>query len=72
MIGPQTCPICSKALIPDAASESEFFPFCSQRCKNVDFSRWTDGKYAIVEPLDPSKLTEQELEELGLDEEDFE
>jgi uncharacterized protein len=69
MIVPQTCPICSKSLIPDAAADSKFFPFCSQRCKNVDFSRWSDGKYAIVEPLDPSKLSDEELDSLGLGEE---
>lgn len=72
MIGPQTCPICNQPLQPDAASESTFFPFCSKRCKDVDFHRWSDGKYAIVEPLDPSKMSEEELDSLGLGEEDFE
>ena len=55
MIKPQTCPICEKPLEPNAAANSRHFPFCSQRCQQVDFFRWCDGKYAIVEPLDPRR-----------------
>ncbi|MAG93116.1 MAG: hypothetical protein CMJ48_05140 [Planctomycetaceae bacterium] len=43
------------------------FPFCSKRCRDVDFCRWSDGRYAIVEPLDPAK---HDLESL-LDGEDL-
>lgn len=48
------CPECG-----DAASR-EFFPFCSNRCKNVDLNRWLSGAYAIpvrdddAEEQDPS------------------
>lgn len=55
MIKPQTCPICDRPLEPNAASESRHVPFCSQRCRQVDFFRWCEGKYAIVEPLDPRR-----------------
>ena len=51
MIRPQTCAVCDKELKPGSASQ-EFFPFCSERCRNVDLYRWTEGRYAIVEPLD--------------------
>ncbi|MBW3541622.1 MAG: DNA gyrase inhibitor YacG [Planctomycetes bacterium] len=61
MISPQTCPICDKAL-PATAAESKLFPFCSERCRQVDLYRWMTGRYAIVEPLDPD-----ELEGLGED-----
>jgi endogenous inhibitor of DNA gyrase (YacG/DUF329 family) len=54
MIRPQTCPICERELPPGAA-ESPDFPFCSKRCRQVDLFRWSEGKYAIVEPLDPSQ-----------------
>ena len=67
MIRPQTCPICDKELDADAGRDARFFPFCSQRCREVDFFRWCDGKYAIVEPLDPSQA-EAELE--GSDDQD--
>ena len=48
-----TCPICKKELPPGAALESKWFPFCGERCRNVDLYRWTSGRYAIVEPLKP-------------------
>jgi uncharacterized protein len=31
-------------------------PFCSERCRQVDLLRWSRGKYAIAEPLDPRHL----------------
>ena len=59
MIKPPTCPICQKSIVGDAARESDWFPFCSERCQRVDFFRWNDGKYAIVEPLDPTRMAEE-------------
>jgi uncharacterized protein len=35
------CPICKKL------SDVRFHPFCSNRCKEVDLSRWFKGSYAI-------------------------
>ena len=35
------CPNCG------APAVSEFRPFCSGRCKDVDLSRWLSGSYAI-------------------------
>lgn len=55
MIQRMICPICSKPL-EDEPVAREFRPFCSDRCRKVDFHRWWDGKYAIVEELDPSQL----------------
>ncbi|MEZ6058118.1 MAG: DNA gyrase inhibitor YacG [Planctomycetaceae bacterium] len=51
MIRLQTCPICSKELKPQDATDSPHFPFCGVRCKQIDLMRWSDGKYAIVDPL---------------------
>jgi endogenous inhibitor of DNA gyrase (YacG/DUF329 family) len=29
-------------------------PFCSARCKTIDFGQWVDGSYAIAgDPVDP-------------------
>jgi endogenous inhibitor of DNA gyrase (YacG/DUF329 family) len=47
-----------------SATDSEFFPFCSERCRNVDLFRWGRGKYAIVEPLSPDQLAEHFEDEL--------
>lgn len=44
----RTCPICNRPV----SAEGKDRPFCSQRCREVDFFRWNDGKYAIVEPLE--------------------
>ena len=46
-----TCPICNKELGPGAAADNRWAPFCSERCRNVDLYRWSEGRYAIVEPL---------------------
>ncbi len=35
------CPICSRP------ANKAFAPFCSQRCADVDLSRWLKGGYAI-------------------------
>ncbi len=56
MIQPQTCPICNKPLPADAALSSRLFPFCSERCRQIDIYRWCKGKYAITEPLEPRHL----------------
>jgi endogenous inhibitor of DNA gyrase (YacG/DUF329 family) len=70
MIRPQTCPICGKELIANAALESDWFPFCSKRCRQIDLYRWSEGKYAIVEPLTPEHLEEAFGDE-GFDPESF-
>lgn len=59
MIKPPSCPICHKVLVGEAACRTEFFPFCSERCRRVDFFRWHEGKYAIEEPLSPLRLAEE-------------
>lgn len=64
MVRPATCPICHK---PVQASAS--LPFCSDRCKQIDFFRWNDGRYAVVEPLDPNHLPEELLHKLDAEEE---
>ena len=35
------CPECGKP------SVRESYPFCSDRCRNVDLNRWLSGSYAI-------------------------
>lgn len=71
MIRPQSCPICRKTVAPAAEGQPNWFPFCSERCRQVDLWRWCDGKYAIVEPLTPEKMLEEAgglegmLDELG-------
>ena len=35
------CPECGKP------SAREAYPFCSERCKNVDLGRWLTGSYVL-------------------------
>ncbi len=45
------CPVCEKQLVSET-----FVPFCSQRCANVDLSRWLNGAYTIPgEALDQAE-----------------
>lgn len=53
------CPICNANLPERADVESPDFPFCSRRCRQIDLLRWTEGKYAIVEPLTLDRLLEE-------------
>lgn len=62
MVRQPTCPICRTQLPATAASESKFFPFCSERCRDVDYFRWSDGRYSIEEQLDPARLAAEMLE----------
>ncbi len=35
------CPICGRP------AATEFRPFCSARCKDVDLNRWLSGSYVV-------------------------
>ena len=39
------CPICRKPVEPVA--RNEWFPFCSNRCKVLDLSKWLNNEYAV-------------------------
>ena len=48
------CPRCKKLL----DGRPEHFPFCSERCKNVDLGHWFSDSYAISRPLNPDEVDE--------------
>jgi endogenous inhibitor of DNA gyrase (YacG/DUF329 family) len=56
MIRPLECPICRKPVLAPAEKKPTWFPFCSERCRQVDLLRWSKGKYAIIEPLSPEDV----------------
>lgn len=43
------CPECGKP------SAREHYPFCSDRCRTLDLSRWLNGSYTIPVADDESK-----------------
>ncbi len=46
---PRPCPECGRPSARDS------YPFCSERCRNVDLSRWLNGSYAIPVAEDETK-----------------
>jgi endogenous inhibitor of DNA gyrase (YacG/DUF329 family) len=63
------CPICGRELPAVSPGEKSFAPFCSQRCQQVDFHRWWQGKYAIADDVDLANLPPGEYELMRDDEE---
>jgi endogenous inhibitor of DNA gyrase (YacG/DUF329 family) len=51
------CPICKNAVAP----ESEFYPFCSERCKLIDLGNWASERYVISTPVQPEDLENDRL-----------
>jgi endogenous inhibitor of DNA gyrase (YacG/DUF329 family) len=41
---------------------NEFRPFCSERCKLIDFGAWADEEFAL--PAEGSSLSEEDLQEI--------
>lgn len=48
------CPECGKQ------SAREHYPFCSDRCRNIDLNRWLSGSYAIPVADDEAKAGDDE------------
>lgn len=53
------CPNCGNQ---SEYNGNEFRPFCSERCKLIDFGAWADEEYSL--PTEPSELTEEEIDAL--------
>jgi endogenous inhibitor of DNA gyrase (YacG/DUF329 family) len=53
------CPTCKRET---EYTGNEFRPFCSERCKLIDFGEWADGKYAL--PTQETELSEEDLDKL--------
>ena len=45
------CPRCEKPVA--WIKENEFRPFCSDRCKNIDFGAWANEEYRIANATPP-------------------
>ncbi len=53
------CPNCGKKT---EYTGNKFRPFCSERCKLLDFGAWADGEFAL--PAESSALTEEEIDQI--------
>ena len=50
------CPICGG----NASREGEHAPFCSKRCRQIDFGKWLNGSYLISRPVEEADLDQGE------------
>ncbi|PYS86615.1 MAG: DNA gyrase inhibitor YacG [Acidobacteria bacterium] len=50
------CPRCGKEV---EYEDNEFRPFCSERCKLIDFGAWADEEYAL--PAENNEITEEDI-----------
>ncbi len=42
------CPICNRPAVPRPGNRS--YPFCSDRCRLIDLSKWLGEEYRIAGP----------------------
>ena len=53
------CPICRKKTEYEG---NEFRPFCSERCKMLDFGAWADEAYNL--PAESETLSEEDIDKI--------
>jgi len=53
------CPTCGKNVEYEG---NEYRPFCSERCKLLDFGAWAEGEYNL--PSENSELTEADIDQI--------
>ena len=41
------CPTCKQEVNADPARRPKDYPFCSERCRLLDLSKWLRGEYSI-------------------------
>ncbi len=55
------CPTCQKTVVWN--TESQFRPFCSERCKLIDLGEWAEENHKISQPIQGAEpLTEEMLD----------
>lgn len=51
------CPTCEK---PVEWQDNPWRPFCSERCKLIDFSRWANEEYRVPgKEINPDDITDR-------------
>jgi len=59
------CPICRK---PVEWENNPHRPFCSERCKLIDFGAWANGEYAVPAEEPAPSLEEEDRDDARGDE----
>ena len=64
------CPTCSK---PVEWKDNPWRPFCSERCKLIDFDKWTSEEYRVPgQRINPGELNDRPARNGSEDEERIE
>ncbi|MDX1682108.1 MAG: DNA gyrase inhibitor YacG [Phycisphaeraceae bacterium] len=50
------CPTCGEPV----AESVDTFPFCTQRCRQIDLGKWLKGDYRISRPVEQADLDQGE------------
>jgi endogenous inhibitor of DNA gyrase (YacG/DUF329 family) len=58
------CPTCNK---PIRWQDNPFRPFCSERCKLLDFSKWVSEEYRVPGKSLPTESVEDDERDRGSD-----
>ena len=53
------CPTCGREI---EYNDNEYRPFCSERCKLLDFGAWADEQFAV--PTEDAALSEEDLDQI--------
>jgi uncharacterized protein len=53
------CPTCGKQVEFEG---NEHRPFCSERCRLLDFGAWADEEYAL--PAESTELKEEDIDQI--------
>lgn len=53
------CPTCGKET---EYQGNEFRPFCSERCKLIDFGAWADEEFRL--PTETTELSEEDVDKI--------
>lgn len=56
------CPQCGGDSV--YALSNPYRPFCSYRCKNIDFGAWADESFRVPDPADPDAHSADDLTRL--------
>jgi uncharacterized protein len=54
---PPLCVLCRKR-----PRDERWRPFCSERCRNEDLARWSDGRYSVAGDPVPAPDSDSDLE----------
>lgn len=64
------CPTCGK---PVQWQDNPWRPFCSERCKLIDFDKWTSEEYRVPgQQINPVEIGDQPSRSDGKEDEDHE